>query len=102
MHYHSSAVNMIRFNVDGTIFASCGNDKKVNVFNAINFQRIGSITCQESLKAFVITKDSEYLITGGFVGSIEVFRIQDGKQMGISTWDLKVRTIEVNYSNDYI
>jgi len=102
MHYHQSAVNMIRFNKDGTIFASCGNDKKVNVFNAITNQRLGSLEAEESLKAFEMSKDCEYVITGGFVGSLEIWRMTDGKRLGKITFDLKISCLELSYGDEYL
>jgi len=93
---------MIKFNKDGTIFATCGNDKKINVMNAMNFQRLGSMECPESVKSFEITKDTEYIVSGGFIGSINLWRLSDGKKMGEITFDMKIKCVELSYGDEYV
>lgn len=54
------------------------------------------------MKAFELSKDSEYIITGGFVGSLEVWRMTDGKRLGCISFDLKISCLELSYGDEYI
>lgn len=63
---------------------------------------MGTVTTNESLKSFEITKDSEYIVSGGFVGSVGIHRVTDGNLMGDFTFDLKIKSVEFSYGDEYI
>ena len=72
------------------------------MFNAINFQRLGNLSCEQAVKAFEISSDSKYIVTGGFVGAVMLWDITDGKKLGEVTFDMKIKCVELSYGDEYI
>jgi len=108
LSYHHKVVNMIRFNKDGTLFFSCSNDQSINIYSAIDYTRLQHIKCTEALKAFDVTKEADYVISGGFIGGVQVWDVETGQNVGVKgksdniELDLKINVVEFSYGDEYL
>lgn len=107
LSYHNKVVNMIRFNKDGTLFFSCSNDQSINIYSAIDYTRLQHIKCTEALKAFDVTSEAEYVVSGGFIGGVQVWEVEGGANVGKGKsenveLDLKINVVEFSYGDEYL
>ena len=101
LQFHESPVTCLKLNDDQTLLFSGGNDQRVNVHNLFTCEHLGSYKVTEAIKSFDVTSDSDYVVIGGFIGTIWVFKLE-GELVGSFSLDLKVFATEFSFGDDYI
>lgn len=99
LQFHEGPVTKVYINEDQTLLFSSGNDQRVNIHSLFNGEQLGQIDTKEAVKSFVVTKDSEYIVIGGFIGTVYVYRI-DGTEVGTFRLDMKIFAVEMSYGDD--
>ena len=60
---------------------------------------MGQIDTREAVKSFALTKDSEYIVIAGFIGTIYIYKV-DGTEIGTFRLDMKIFAVEMSYGDD--
>lgn len=94
---HERPVNVVKINFDGDLLFSGSTDKKVNLWDSYTGERIGSYLCSAAIRTIDVTADSEWLVAGTLNGSIEFFKVNGGKHVGLIQLDAQIKTLEFSY-----
>ena len=95
LQFHEAPVTRVFINHDQTMLFSAGNDQRVNIHSLFTGELLGQIETKEAVKSFAVTRDSEYIIIGGFIGTIYIYKI-DGSEVGTFRLDMKIFAVELS------
>lgn len=99
LQFHEGPVTRVSINEDQTLLFSAGNDQRVNIHSLFTGEHLGQIDTREAVKSFAVTKDSEYIVIAGFIGTIYVYKI-DGTEVGTFRLDMKIFDIRLSYGDE--
>jgi len=70
---HEGAVNAIQLNHDGSLLATCGNDRKVTMWTLPKGDRVKELTLDGWVKAVTFSRNSEMLAAGGATAAVHLW-----------------------------
>lgn len=94
---HEKPITAVKFNFDGDLLFTGSGEKKVNVWYSISGERIGSFTPKAAVRTLDVTVDSEILIVGTNVGTLEFFKVDGGQLLGYIEMDARFKTVQLSY-----
>jgi len=96
---HEKPITAVKFNFDGDLLFTASGEKKVNLWYALSGERIGSFEPKAAVRTLDITNDSEILIVGTNVGTLEFFKIDGGQLLGYISMEARLKTVQLSYGD---
>eukprot|EP01133_Synstelium_polycarpum_P012803 gene12803-15025_t len=82
--HHHGPINMVRYSVDGNIFASCSKDATIKIWDAVNFGLINTLATPHSGKevtSIEISRNQKYLLSSGRDSFVKLWEISSGRMI---------------------
>ena len=99
---HEKPINVVKLNFDGDFLFTGSGDKKVNLWDAYNGERIGSFHSKAAIRVLDVTDDSEWLVVGTLLGTTEFFKINGGQHCGLIEIPARLKTVEFSYGDQQL
>ncbi len=96
---HEKPISIVKFNFDGDLLFTGAAEKKVNLWYSLSGERIGSYETKGAVKTLDVTNDSNYLVIGTLVGTIEFFKVDGGVFLGSLSLEAKIKTVQFSYGD---
>ncbi|KYQ88556.1 WD40 repeat-containing protein [Tieghemostelium lacteum] len=108
-HHHDS-INMVRYSLDGSIFASCSKDGNIKVWDSLNFSLINTIQMPHSGKEVTsvqISRNQKYLLSCGRDSLVKLWELSSGRVVHTINTGVNQNTKNrlqaiFNYNEDFI
>lgn len=96
---HTKPITVVKFNFDGDLLFTGSGEKVVNLWYANSGERIGSFEPKAAVRTLDVTNNSDILIVGTNVGTLEFFKIDGGQLLGHYSIDARFKTIQLSYGD---
>jgi len=96
---HTKPITVVKFNFDGDLLFTGSGEKVVNLWYANSGERIGSFEPKAAVRTLDVTNNSDILIVGTNVGTLEFFKIDGGQLLGHYSLDARFKTIQLSYGD---
>ncbi len=95
---HEKPITAVKFNFDGDLLFTASAEKRVNLWYA-DGERIGSFDTRAAVRAIDVTNDSEILIVGSNVGTLEFFKVDGGQCLSNYSADARIISVQLSYGD---
>lgn len=96
---HEKPITTVKFNFDGDLLFTGSGEKKINLWYSISGERIGSFEPKAAVRTLDISNDSEILIVGTNVGTLEFFKVNGGQLLGYISMDARLKSVQLSYGD---
>ncbi|EGG17778.1 WD40 repeat-containing protein [Cavenderia fasciculata] len=80
--HHHGPINMVRYSIDGNIFASCSKDCTIKIWDAQNFSLINTLATPHNgmeVTSVQISRNQKYLLSSGRDSCVKLWEISSGR-----------------------
>lgn len=96
---HEKPITAVKFNFDGDLLFTASGEKKVNLWYGLSGERIGSFEPKAAVRTLDVTNDSNLLIVGTNVGTLEFFKVDGGALLGYIEMEARIKTVQLSYGD---
>lgn len=72
---HDRQITVCKYNYDGDLVFTGGADRRVSLYDAFSYEKLGEYRTWASVKSLEVDIDSKYLFVGNYNGMLEVFEV---------------------------
>lgn len=99
---HEKPITVTKFNFDGDLLFTGSGERRVNLWDAMTGERIGSYEPLAAVRTLDVTNDSTQLIVGTNVGTLEFFKVEGGKRLGYVEMNARIKTVQLSYGDKFL
>jgi len=95
VHHHHGPINLVRYNSDGRMFASCSKDGSVRLWDGVSHKCIKYIPHahdRAQVSSVQFSKNGKFLLTGGKDSAVRLWDIRNGNQIRLYSGHVQTKT----------
>jgi len=96
---HAKPITVVKFNFDGDLLFTGSSEKVVNLWDANSAERIGSFEPKAAVRTLDVTNNSDILIVGTHVGTLEFFKVDGGQLLGHYSLHARFKTVQLAHGD---
>ena len=104
--HHTKTVNKAIFNSSGTIFATCGNDNMVFLYNSITYDLINKYKVSSAAKHIIFMKKQDKIMVGTALGHFYIFDIfcyqENQTFFEHENTEIRLLSMDLSYGDNYL
>lgn len=98
LHGHTRPVRKIKFNRDGDMFFTCGDDKYICAWTK-ELKKVGVIEGPGAVKSLAISYNTEYLVGAFTTEGMAIYDVRTGERLQKFDYEERVVNVDFNYGD---